>query len=106
MVALRALPPGHPLEHLLREAPDFRQAAELADALLHPHDRAYSVPQLFDLIEGAGLAFGRWVKQAPYLPQCSIMAQTSASRLSGTAAPQRSSMPRSNCFAAPWFVTA
>jgi SAM-dependent methyltransferase len=75
MVALRALPPGHPLEHLLREAPDFRQAAELADALLHPHDRAYSVPQLFDLIASAGLAFGRWVKQAPYLPHCGVIAQ-------------------------------
>jgi SAM-dependent methyltransferase len=75
MAALKALPPGHPLEHLLREAPDFRQKAELADALLHPHDRAYSVPQLFDLIEGAGLVFGRWVKQAPYLPQCGVIAQ-------------------------------
>ena len=86
MVALKALPPGHPLEHLLREAPDFRQAAELADALLHPHDRAYSVPQLFDLIEGAGLAFGRWVKQAPYLPQCGIIAQLpQASRIAQTA---------------------
>jgi SAM-dependent methyltransferase len=75
MVALKALPPGHPLEHLLRAAPDFRQEAELADALLHPHDRAYSVPQLFDLIEGAGFAFGRWVKQAPYLPQCGVIAR-------------------------------
>ena len=44
--ALRALPPGHPLENLLREAPDFQQGAALADALLHPQDRAYSVPQL------------------------------------------------------------
>jgi len=67
MVALKALPPGHPLEHLLREAPDFRQETELADALLHPHDRAYSVPQLFDLIASAGLTFSRWVKQATYL---------------------------------------
>ena len=51
IAALRALPPGHPLEHILREAPDFRQEAALADALLHPQDRAYSVPQLFDFIE-------------------------------------------------------
>ena len=40
--ALRALPRGHPLEHLMREAPDFRQQAGLADALLHPQDRAYT----------------------------------------------------------------
>ena len=42
IAALHALPPGHPLENLLREAPDFRQEAALADALLHPQDRAYS----------------------------------------------------------------
>jgi SAM-dependent methyltransferase len=75
MAALEALPPGHPLETLLREAPDFRQAAELADALLHPQDRAYSVPQLFDFIERGGLAFGRWVKQAHYSPHCGVMAK-------------------------------
>ena len=50
IAALGALPPGHPLEQLLREAPDFRHEAALADALLHPQDRAYSVPQLFDFI--------------------------------------------------------
>ncbi len=72
--ALRALPPGHPLENLLREAPDFRHEAALADALLHPQDRAYSVPQLFDFIERGGLTFGRWVRQAPYTPQCGVMA--------------------------------
>ena len=51
ITALKALPRGHPLEALLRDAPDFREEAALADALLHPQDRAYSVPQLFDLIE-------------------------------------------------------
>jgi SAM-dependent methyltransferase len=74
VTALKALPPGHPLENLLREAPDFRQEAALADALLHPQDRAYSVPQLFDFIERAGLTFGRWLKQAPYSPHCGVVA--------------------------------
>ena len=73
--ALSVLPPGHPLETLLREAPDFKQQAALADALLHPQDRAYSVPQLFDFIERAGLTFGRWIKQAPYSPRCGVMAR-------------------------------
>jgi SAM-dependent methyltransferase len=73
IAALTALPPGHPLENLLRAAPDFRQEAALADALLHPQDRAYSVPQLFDFIERAGLTFGRWLKQAPYTPHCGVM---------------------------------
>ena len=73
ITALKALPRGHPLEALLREAPDFREEAALADALLNPQDRAYSVPQLFDLIEKAGLTFGRWLKQAPYIPHCGVL---------------------------------
>lgn len=75
VVALGALPPGHPLENLLREAPDFREEATLADALLHPQDRAYSVPQLFDFIERGGLRFGRWIRQAPYTPRCGAIAK-------------------------------
>ena len=75
IAALEALPAAHPLARLLREAPDFRQEAALADALLHPQDRAYSVPQLMEFIDGAGLAFGRWVKQAPYSPLCGVMAR-------------------------------
>jgi len=75
IAALPAIPPGHPLENLLRESPDFRQEAALADALLNPQDRSYSVPQLFDFIEKAGLTFGRWIKQAPYTPHCGVIAK-------------------------------
>ena len=73
--SLRALPPGHPLENLLRETPDFRHEAGLADALLHPQDRAYTVSEVFEFIERAGLNFGRWIKQAPYSALCGVMAQ-------------------------------
>lgn len=73
--ALKRLPAGHPLQNLLREAPDFRHEAALADALLHPQDRAYSVPQLFEYLKRCGLTFGRWVKQAPYSPLCGSLAQ-------------------------------
>jgi hypothetical protein len=69
------LPSGHPLQSLLNQAPDFRNEAALADALLHPQDRAYSVPQLFDFIEEAGLTFGRWVRQAPYSLHCGVIAK-------------------------------
>ena len=50
-------------------APDFRQRAALADALLHPQDRAYSVPELFDFLDSrpdCGSAGG--VRQAPLQP--------------------------------------
>jgi SAM-dependent methyltransferase len=72
---LGVLPAGHPLQALLIQAPDFRNEAALADALLHPHDRAYSVPQLFGFIETAGLTFGRWMRQAPYSLQCGVVAK-------------------------------
>jgi SAM-dependent methyltransferase len=75
IAALSALPPTHPLQNLLSQAPDFRNEAALADALLHPQDRAYSVPQLFDFIEKAGLTFGRWVRQAPYSVHCGVIAK-------------------------------
>ena len=73
--ALNALPPGHPLQSLLAQAPDFRNEAALADALLHPQDRAYSIPQLFDFLENGGLTFGRWVRQAPYSLHCGVIAK-------------------------------
>jgi len=73
ITALKSLPAAHPLQPLLRD-PDFRHEAALADALLHPQDRAYSVPELFQFIEGNGLAFGRWVRQAPYSVRCGVVA--------------------------------
>jgi len=75
LAALKALPEGHPMARLLREAPDFRNEAGLADALLHPQDRAYSVPQLFEFLEANGLTFGRWLRQAPYSLQAGLMSR-------------------------------
>ena len=90
VVALAALPGRHPLARLLHDAPDFRQEAALADALLNPRDRAYAVPQLLDFISGAGLTFSRWVRQAPYSPRCGVMAQLPhASRIAALEPPQQ-----------------
>jgi SAM-dependent methyltransferase len=73
--ALQALPPAHPLTRLLHEVPDFRSEAGLADALLHPQDRAYSVPQLFEFLESNGFAFARWLRQAPYSLHAGLMSR-------------------------------
>jgi SAM-dependent methyltransferase len=75
-VTLTALPKNHPLARLLGEAPDFQRKDALADALLNPQDRVYTMPQLFDLIEDCGLKIARWVRQAPYLAQCGSLAKT------------------------------
>src|SRR5580765_474339 len=74
--SLKALPPDHPLIPLLRNAPDLRQEGAVADALLHPQDRAYSVPQLFSFLGAGGFRFGRWLRQAAYLPQCGVLASS------------------------------
>ena len=80
--AIRMLPPGHPLERLLREVSELRENAAIADALLHPNDRAYSVPQLFELVKKEGLVFGRWIRQAPYSSKCGDISKIpQASRL-------------------------
>lgn len=74
--SLKSLPPDHPLVPLLRSSPDFATKAGVADALLHPRDRSYSVPQLIEFLDGAGLVFGRWLRQAPYLPWCGALASS------------------------------
>lgn len=71
-----ALPSDHPIAGVASRAKDFTQPDALADALLHPQDRAYTVPQLYTWLESCGLSFGRWFEQAPYLPQCGAVART------------------------------
>ena len=73
---LGELPHGHPLAYLLNRAKDFRTPPAPADALLHPQDRAYTVPQLYDWLERCGCSFGRWTLQAPYLAQCGMVARS------------------------------
>jgi SAM-dependent methyltransferase len=73
---LRSLPSAHPLAPLMANAPDFADPAALADALLNPQDRPYSVPEFMDFLNRSGLQFGRWVRQAPYLPQSGMVASS------------------------------
>ena len=69
-----ALSPDHPIAAAASRAKDFRQADALADALLNPVDRAYTVPELHRWLKRCGLSFARWYEQAPYLPQCGVIA--------------------------------
>src|SRR5262245_62768852 len=86
--ALGGLPGDHPLANTFLHAKDFRHPDSLADALLHPQDRAFTVPQVYAWLERCGLTFGRWYQQAPYLAQCGVMATTPHSaRLAALPAP-------------------
>jgi SAM-dependent methyltransferase len=85
---LEALPGDHPLSRPMREAMDFGHPDALADALLHPLDRAYTVPQIYAWLERGNLSFGRWLEQAPYLAQCGMVAKTPlAARFASLPAP-------------------
>ncbi len=75
-IMIAALSADHPIAGVARQAKDFTYPDALADALLHPQDRAYTVPQLYAWLERCGLSFGRWLEQAPYLPQCGAIART------------------------------
>ena len=80
--ALKALPVDHPISGLLRRSKDFWRPEAMADALLHPQDRAYTVPEVYAWLDRCGMSFGRWTEQAPYLAQCGILAGSPhASRL-------------------------
>lgn len=84
VATLRELPLGHPLGRLLRDTRDFADDDALADALCNPRERTYDVPGFFELLEGAGLRFGRWERQAPYLPDCGTISETPhAERIAG-----------------------
>jgi hypothetical protein len=80
---LQALPPQHPLASVIATSKDFLHPDALADALLHPQDRAYTVPQVQAWLDRCGVHFGRWVDQAPYLPQCGALAATPHAALLG-----------------------
>lgn len=80
----------HPISGVSRKTRDFSYPAALADALLHPRDRAYTVPQLYAWLERSGLKFGRWLEQAPYLPQCgAITRMPHAARLASLPLPMQ-----------------
>ncbi len=85
-----ALSDDHPIANVAKRAKDFRRPDALADALLHPQDRAYTVPELFAWLRRCGLTFARWFEQAPYLPQCGAIAHMPhAARLRALPAPSQ-----------------
>lgn len=66
----------HPIGPFYRRREDFNSPEGLADVLLNPRDRAYSVPDIYNWIDRCGMRMQRWFYQAMYLPQCSALAGT------------------------------
>jgi hypothetical protein len=85
---LQYLPHDHPINNLLHKTKDFRHTDAIADALFHPQERAFRVPQIHEWLENCGMSFGRWVEQAPYLAQCGVVARSPhAARLASLPSP-------------------
>lgn len=64
---LKFVPPHHYLFEPNGKLPnDLSEDAGIVDMLLHPQDRAYSVPEVLQFVEAAGLVFFGWNDNAPY----------------------------------------
>ncbi|KRR25404.1 hypothetical protein CQ14_10500 [Bradyrhizobium lablabi] len=64
---LKFFPSNHYLISATGKLPhDLAHDAGIVDMLLHPQDRAYSVPEIMEFVEAAGLAFFGWSDNALY----------------------------------------
>lgn len=63
---LRELPTRHFAQDYIRAAAELEQDSAVVDTFLHPRDRAYTVPQLLELVEGEALRFQGWVDNHVY----------------------------------------
>lgn len=80
---LDALPPTNWLKRNPFVADHRRSDSELVDLLLHARDRAYSIPQIVDLIEAAGLRLVALIEPARYDPATYFKDQLLLKRLQG-----------------------
>ena len=67
--ALASMPRWHFVQHYGLTGAEHRDDAAFVDTFLHPQDRAYTVPQVLELIEQNGLSFQGWFENNAYYPQ-------------------------------------
>ena len=60
------LPSHHHAQDYIRAAEELKNDAAVVDTFLHAQDRAYTVPQVFELLESCGLTFQNWIDNHPY----------------------------------------
>jgi 2-polyprenyl-3-methyl-5-hydroxy-6-metoxy-1,4-benzoquinol methylase len=69
---IKMLPPHHYVHADLNKTSDVTSDAGLVEILLHPQDRAYSVPEVIAFVERCGLFFAGWKDNRLYYPDRSI----------------------------------
>ena len=63
---LAELPQYHCVQHYVQVAKELEHDSALVDTFLHPQDRAYTVPQVFEFLDAAGLEFQNWIDSVEY----------------------------------------
>ena len=69
---LANLPNSHMVKSYVSSAGELRHDAAIVDTFLHRQDRAFTVPQLLEWIEGAGLQFQAWNQNQYYYPDALV----------------------------------
>jgi hypothetical protein len=73
---IESLPRAHPMVSKAQYFGNFiGSREELVDLFLHPRDRAYSIPEVYDLLDECGLSLQKMVLRAHYAPRCSDLAR-------------------------------
>lgn len=70
------LPPSHYFNRLREIMPKEIDDATLIDTLLHPMDRAYSIPDIFALLDAGGMHFQGWMDNGLYFPEALLLPGT------------------------------
>jgi SAM-dependent methyltransferase len=68
------LPAWHQARSYLGIAPDLDYDAGIVDTVLNARDRAYTVPEILDLVRNTGLAFQGWLDSLFYNPAAAFPA--------------------------------
>jgi hypothetical protein len=72
---LQALSSDHPIAGVSKRANDFSNPDATRSGATTSSGSRLPVPELYAWLERCGLSFGRWVEQAPHLPQCGVIAR-------------------------------
>ena len=72
----RAFPPDHPFWNATVPIKDLESHEGIADLLLNPRERSYSVGDIYNLLRQADLRLQRFFYQAYYSPRCALPADS------------------------------
>ncbi|UCH75836.1 MAG: class I SAM-dependent methyltransferase [Rhodospirillales bacterium] len=69
---LPLLPPKHPLRIYAERSTDMKHDAGLVDLFLHRQDRPFTVGDVIEMTEDAGLVFQGWLEPMYYYPEAGV----------------------------------